>query len=281
LLHYRGEDVKKGFVVAVVLMLSAPAAMLGQQRSEPHERRDQIKLLEGVLQRAAGLGAEQVAKKLQMLEPGVTALAGQPRARGFVLEGYGVFFDVEVPALMQSYVSSLLVLQRDAQMGTALEQLRQAIQTLPAGQERMSAEQAFHRLEMQVGPVPQRRGRGPQPEVRATDSADATPVSSVAAAPAPAPPGDPIPANWDPLAEYTRAVQTQLIEVMLNYSHGLNLGPDEWLTVAARDSHGPMPGQIDDSQTIVLRVRGSDLAIYAADRTRLDEIRKKVEVRVF
>ena len=271
---------KKGFVVAIVLTLSAPAAMLGQQRPEPHARRDQIKLLEGVLQNAAGLGAEQVAKKLQMLEPGVTTLAGQPRARGFVLDGYGVFFDVEVPALMQNVVGSLLVLQRDAQMASSLEQLRQVIVALPAGPERLRAEQAFRRLEMQVGPVPH-RGRGPQPEVRATDSADATPVSSVATAPAP-PAGDPIPANWDPLAEYTRAVQTQLIEAMLNFSHSLNLGPDEWLTVAARDSHGPMmPGQIDDSQTIVLRVRGSDLLIYAADRTRLDEIRKKVEVRVF
>jgi hypothetical protein len=262
-----------------MLMLSAPAAMLGQQRAETHARRDQIKLLEGVLQSAAGLGAEQVAKKLQALEPGVTALAGQPRARGFVLEGYGVFFDVEVPALLQSYVGSLLILQRDAQMGSALDQLRQVIQSLPAGQERLRAEQAFSRLEMQVGPVQQRRGR-PRAEVRATDSGDPTPVSSVAAAPA-APAGDPIPADWDPLAEYTRAVQTQLVEAMLNYSHGLNLGYDEWLTVAARDSRGPMPGQIDDSQTIVLRVKGSDLAIYAADRSRLDEIRKKVEVRVF
>ena len=84
-----------------------------------------MKLLEGVLQNAAGLGAEQVAKKLQALEPGVTALAGQPRARGFVLEGYGVFFDVEVPALLQSVVWSQMVLQRDTQMGSALEALRQ------------------------------------------------------------------------------------------------------------------------------------------------------------
>jgi hypothetical protein len=273
--------VKKGFVVAVVLMVSAPAAMLGQQRPEPPARRDQIKILEGVLQQAAGLGAEQVAKKLQVLEPGVTTLAGQPRARGFVLEGYGVFFDVEVPALMQNVVGSLLILQRDGQMAAALEQMRHVIQTLPAGQDRMRAEQAFRRLESQVGPVPQRRGRPQQPEVRATDSADPTPVSNLATSPA-VPAGDPIPADWDPLAEYTRAVQTQLIEAMLNFSHSLNLGPEEWLTVAARDSHGPMlPGQIDDAQTIVLRVKGSDLAIYAADRTRLDEIRKKVEVRVF
>jgi hypothetical protein len=278
--------VKKGLVVAVVLMMSAPAAMLGQGRpQEPQTRRDQIKLLEGVLQNAAGLGAEQVAKKLQMLEPGVTALAGQPRARGFVLEGYGVFFDVEVPALLQNFVGSLLILQRDAQMGTALEALRQALQTMPQGQERARAEQAFRRVELQLGPVPQqRRGRVSQPDqVNAANTSDpaAVPVTTTSAAPS-APAGDPIPADWDPLAEYTRAVQTQLIDAMLNFSHGLNLGPDEWLTVAAHDSHGPMmPGQIDDAQTIILRIKGSDLAIYAADRTRLDEIRKKVEVRVF
>ena len=271
---------KKGFVVAVVLMLSAPAATLAQDRpQEARPRRDQIKLLEGVLQNAAGLGAEQVAKKLQTLEPGVTALAGQPRARGFVLEGYGVFFDVEVPALLQSVVWSQMVLQRDANTGMALEALRQALQTLPAGPERSRAEQAYLRIEQQVGPVPQRRGRPNQ--VRAADSGDPTTVS-VTPPPVPTVPKLEIPADWDPLAEYTRAVQTQLIEAMLNFSHSLNLGPDEWLTVAAHDSHGPMqPGQIDDSQTIVLRVRGSDLAIYAADRTKLDEIRKKVEVRVF
>lgn len=273
---------KKGLVVAVVLMMSAPAVMLGQgQPQQPHSRRDQIKLLEGVLQNAAGLGAEQVAKKLQMLEPGVTALAGQPRARGFVLEGYGVFFDVEVPALLQNFVGSLLIMQRDAQVGSALEALRQVLQTLPPGQDRARAEQAFRRVELQLGPVPpQRRGR-PQPDqVNAANTGDpaAVPVTSTAAAP----PENPIPADWDPLAEYTRAVQTQLIDAMLNFSHGLNLGADEWLTVAAHDSHGPLsPGQIDDTQTIVLRVKGSDLAIYAADRTRLDEIRKKVEVRVF
>ena len=142
-----------------------------------------------------------------------------------------------------------MVLQRDTQMGSALEALRQVLQTLPAGPERLRAEQAYRRIEQQVGPVPQRRGRVPQPnEVRAADSADPTTVSVTTTAPVPAVPKLELPADWDPLAEYTRAVQTQLIEAMLNFSHSLNLGPDEWLTVAAHDSHGPsMPGQIDDS----------------------------------
>ncbi len=60
------------------------------------------------------------------------------------------------------------------------------------------------------------------------------------------------------------------------------LGPDEWLTVAARDSGGPMmSGQIDDAMTILLRIRGTDLAAYAADRSRREEVRKRVEVRLF
>jgi hypothetical protein len=274
--------VKKGIVVAIVLMLSAPVTTLGQASSpDAQKRRNQIKLLEGVLQNAAGLGAEHVAKKLQVLDPGVTVLVGQPRARGFVLETYGIFFDVEVPALIQSVVWSQMILQRDAQIGTALESLRRALESMPAGPDRSQAQQAFRRLEMQVGPLPQRGGRAVSAaNAAATDVATTPPGSPATPLNASAPVE--IPANWDPLAEYTTAVQNQLIEAMLDYSQGLNLGPDEWLTVAARDSHGPvMPGQIDDAQTIVLRVKGSDLAAYAADRTRREEIRRKVEVRVF
>jgi hypothetical protein len=62
----------------------------------------------------------------------------------------------------------------------------------------------------------------------------------------------------------------------------MDLGPDEWLTVAARESEGPLaPNQLYDLTTVQLRVKGSDLAVYAADRTRRAEVRQKVEVRVF
>jgi hypothetical protein len=40
-------------------------------------------------------------------------------------------------------------------------------------------------------------------------------------------------------------------------------------------------GQIDDAMTILLRVKGSDLAAFAADRGKREEVRKRVEVRVF
>jgi hypothetical protein len=64
----------------------------------------------------------------------------------------------------------------------------------------------------------------------------------------------------------------------------MDLGPEQWLTVAARASESPMPQPgLSDLITIVMRVKGSDLSIYHADPTKRDEIRQrvKVEARVF
>jgi hypothetical protein len=62
----------------------------------------------------------------------------------------------------------------------------------------------------------------------------------------------------------------------------IDLLPDEWLTVAARDGAGPIgPGQIYETITMVLRVKGSDVADFRAGRISIEELRKKVEVREF
>ena len=69
---------------------------------------------------------------------------------------------------------------------------------------------------------------------------------------------------------------------MLDHSLPMNLGPEEWLTVAARDSEGPLtPDEIYDASTILIRVKGSDLATYAADRTKRSDVRSRVEVKEF
>ena len=55
---------------------------------------------------------------------------------------------------------------------------------------------------------------------------------------------------------------------MLDFSKNLELKPDEWLSVAARGSDGALtPGEILQLTTVVLRVKGSDLADYLAGRT--------------
>ena len=67
------------------------------------------------------------ARRLERFEPaGVTVLTGVPRARGFLLDGYGMFFDVEIPDMNQSVIWSMMSVQRDRQVGNALDSLRAA-----------------------------------------------------------------------------------------------------------------------------------------------------------
>ena len=114
--------------------------------------------------------------------------------------------------------------------------------------------------------------------------AGARPAGAARALPAPGQVSAAAAAMPDPNVLYSEAVKGALVEAMLDYSLQMNLGPEEWLTVAARASEGPMPpAGLSDLITIVLRVKGSDLSVYHADPTKRDEIRQrvKVEARVF
>ncbi len=70
---------------------------------------------------------------------------------------------------------------------------------------------------------------------------------------------------------------------MLDHSHQLGLGIDEWLTIAARGSQGPLVSQavFQDTVTISLAIKGSDLSDYRAGRLTRDEVRARVVVREF
>ena len=86
---------------------------------------------------------------------------------------------------------------------------------------------------------------------------------------------------FDPNASYTDAVKRQLIDAMLDYSSPLELRPNEWLTIAARDGDPPIPTVIYESITMVVRARGADLAEFRAGRLSREEMLKRVEVRGF
>ena len=265
---------KRGLLLTTAATLALPALAAGQVRPpDVQRRRDQIQLMEGVLARAVRLGAEQVNRRMQSVDPTMTVITGQARARGFVLEGYGVFFDVEVPTMSASAVWSMMTVQRDVQVASALESLRRALESLPDGPKLQEAQQALQRVARQVGPVQPARG----PAGGAIPAGGTVPAPNTVIASNVAP--DPID---DPDRQYTEAVKSSLIDAMLDHSLSMDLGPDEWLTVAARQSEGPLaPNELFDLATIVLRVKGSDLATYAADRSKRAEVRQKVEVRVF
>jgi hypothetical protein len=182
-------------------------------------RRDAIGIMEGVLATAVKQGADDVVRQIKERQGQVaTFLTGFAKARGFILEDYGVVFHVEIPGVRASVVG-------------LMEQLDQ--------RERQRSAPRAERL------------------------------------------GETVDMPFDPNAAYTDAVKNTLIDKMLTYSIGLDLDPDEWLTIAARDGDVPPPGAIYESITMVLRVRGGDLAEFHAKRISRDEVLKRVQVRGF
>jgi hypothetical protein len=196
----------------------APMAPVALSQIELRQRRDAIFLLEGVLAKAVRLGAAATAREIQNVQPGIRMFTTAPvKAHGTYLEGYGVFFQVEVPQTMSSFVSLM--------------------ESVAAGNQlRASAAQRAA-----VGDIP--------PEASAS-----------------------------PDALYVESVKAHLIDAMLEYSRSLQLRPEEWLTVAAREAE-EAPGQIEEPSLMVLRIRGADLAEFLAGRLTPLEVRKRVQVR--
>ncbi|MEX1128699.1 MAG: hypothetical protein WEB50_09060 [Vicinamibacterales bacterium] len=192
-----------------------PAGPVVLSEVELRQRRDAIFLLEGVLAKAVRLGAAATAREIQNIQPGIRMFTTAPvKAHGTYLEGYGVFFQVEIPQAMSSVVNLI-------ESVTAASQLR----AQPAA----------------VG------GRTPDPMA-------------------------------GPDAHYVESVKRQLVDAMLEYSRSLQLRPEEWLTVAAREAE-EAPGQIEEPSLMVLRIQGADLSEFLAGRLTPVEVRKRVQVR--
>ncbi len=229
--------------------------------------------MEGNLTQAVRAGAQNVGRRLQRYEPSSLFVTSDARARGFVLEGYGVFFDVDVPTMRQSVVWTMrtLLQQRETEIAT----LRQYIANAPDGARRRDALVRLRQLEgsHDAAPAPVAQPAPPGMAAAATVNETTTVASTTAVSEADL---------SDPNALYTDEVKGALIDAMLDFSTRLNIGANEWLTVAARDSEGPIiPNALDETTTIVLRVKGSDLLAFHTKQLSREEARKKVEVREF
>ncbi len=269
-----------GLALASALAAQGPP---GERREADRvlEQRYRITQMENALSSAVRHAAEGMGRRLQAVTPGVVFLTGSARARGFVLPDYGVFFDVEVPALPLSIAWTLRVMERDLDMGRSLQVIRDLLRSLPEAQRR-DAEQALRRIELRVGSgTPPVAATGAEPAPRGAGAVQAAAVLPPTGAPAAVAPAPPAPAT-DLDEDYTEVVKREIVDAMLEYSRQLALGPDAWLVVAARDSAGPVaPGEIYDATTIVLRIKGSDLAAFHVGRLTKEEARKRVDVREF
>jgi hypothetical protein len=273
---------------AAVLALAVPA--FGQTSGpgpEVLKRRYQIKVMEGVLQGAVRHGADVLSAELRPINPNLVLLTGLARARGTILDGYGVFFDVEIPALRESVAWSIrtMALEPDPLVFRSLEQLKREAAAIPDTTARASLQQQIAELESRMG-VNALGASGPE---STSQNSSARRVSNqqrsegfVAAPTADVARARPAPQLQDPNEMYTRAVKDALIDAMLDHSGPMDISSDEWLTVAARDADGPLgAGEPYDAMTLVLRIKGGDLADFRAGRITRDQARERVDVREF
>ena len=272
--------------VALVLgVAGSVAAQTAQQGdAEQVKARQKVFMMEGVLERAVQIGVDSLRQRVRSVMPDdMLLLSGAPQVRGFRLEGYGVLFDVEVPALRRSMAWSLRTMnESSALLARDLAAMRAQIQSHPDERVRVEFERTLRRVQQQVGPVgpttPEMIAQAPRP---GTVSAQTIGTAPALAPLAPLPDAGLL---MDPSEAYTQEVKGALIDAMIENSAPLMVGPEEWLTVAARDNIQVdrfMPGDPSEVTTIVLRIKGSDLAAYRAQKITVDEVRTRVDVREF
>jgi hypothetical protein len=257
--------------------------------------RHHIYVMEGALARAVDYGAKQLNREISQVMPGVFMLEGEARARGVHLDGYGVFFDVRVPMMRQSMVWSMrMMLEQDAAtQQIAVAELKKAMQGVTDPGTRANLERAVRQLERQNQPAQNARGADaavapgvvmPNTEAIPVGAATAGGISANTVRPAPPARVDNIWAK-DPNRAYTEAVTRALVDAMIDYSAPMQIGLDQWLTVAARDDEGrdtlAPPDPLDEVVTMIYRIKGSDLQEYRQGRIDRDEVRRRVQVSQF
>jgi hypothetical protein len=262
------------------MITSASIAIVAQAPSRGDaESRYQIAQMERVLEGAVEHGATITRDRLRaVLPPGDTLMSGEnARARGFRLDGYGVFFDVLVPPFETetTLTWSLRTLdQNDLGLDSAMKELRAYIQR--SGDANL--QQALKRVELQVSPAslsvaaPIVVGASPRTATGSAASTNADP---------PAAPADPI--LNDPNEAYRSEVIRALMDAMLDHSTALAITANEWLTVAARanDDRPRLAPADTDARTRIIRLRGADLMQYLAHQISKEDALKRIEVKVF
>ncbi len=250
-------------VLALGVALAPPAfAQTAPRPVDARQTHYQIGVMERVLEGAVEHGAANLRERLQAVFPDAPAqllILDNPRVRGFRLDAYGVFFDVEVPSLNGTLTWTLRTLDPGpppaAAPGSAPIPASNAVPILPNS----------------------RRAAGVRPADRGVTAASVAPSAPAAAQAV----DDRILEN--PNEEYRSEVVQALKDAMLDYSGPLAVGPDEWMTIAARGIQDrPRVSPPDsDVQTVLIRIRGADLAAFHAGQLSRDEVLKRIDRRVF
>ena len=273
--------------VAVVFGIAGGAwAQVSPQNvdAEQVKARQRIFMMEGVFERAVQLGVDNLGRRVRAVMPDDALLqGGVPVVRGFRLEGYGVFFDVEVPALRHSLAWSLRTMnQTGMALARDLAQMRAFVQSIADPNVRAEFDRTLLRLQQQVGPTPPLTNRVAS-QGQAVTAQSVPPLAEQSEFTVVVPPQvDPLLLN-DPSEAYTQEVKAALLDAMVENGGPLVLGDDEWLTIAARDNamSDPFMTGDPDATTLVMRIKGGELNAFRAGRLTLEEVRSMVQIDEF
>jgi hypothetical protein len=234
------------------------------------QARQEVSALEGVLENAVRYGAQMLTEHVQNANvPDMVMLTGMARARGFRLDGYGVVFDVEFPSIRRSVMWSMRALRPDRELLARMRELRKEMQGAGDAAARQALDRDIRDLEAQIKDYDQQVAM-----TAASSNASASGPTVMSRAPTDL--------KTDLKSTYFNDITSALVAAILDHGAPIGVGPDEWLTVAARESadRGFVPNDPNDTaMTFILRIKGSDLAALQERRLTKDEARTKVEIK--
>lgn len=236
---------KTGVVLAVAMTMAAEA-VAGTQTSvrtttEQQMRQEKISIMEGTLTSSVDVASKRLAKDVKSIDSTAMLFAGRARAKGFTLEGHGVFFYVEVPTLDLTVMMTVQQFEREQ---------RSAQQRAEAQQPGGDAQQV-NNLRLDTPPAPLTAV-----EALANLAAEGQKWRATVRL-----------ALIDAMLDNSKNLELKPDEWLTIAARG--------------SETELMPNEILNLTTTVLRVKGTDLADFLAGRLTKEEARLKVEVREF
>ena len=269
---------------AATPVMAPTAAAPDKARPSSIDRTSEVRMLEGVFVQAMNQGASDLVRQMQTIDPGSvvqgSVIVSPARARGIALDEYGVLFYVDVPLMNMSvmWTQRMMVVENLRNSIGEARRLR-ARATSPDDQQQLDARiQMLTNSLSVIAPPMATAAASPVTPVANTllQPQAGSVIAATVADTAPVTPPDT--RSTDEM--YSDAIKTALMNAMVNHSAGLMLADDEWLTVAARDNSGPkIPGALEDRSGVILRIKGSDLAAFRANKLSRDEVLKKIEIK--
>jgi hypothetical protein len=269
--------------LSAALPAAAQVPQVPQATAAQLQARREIGAVESALENAVRYGAEMLTRHVQTSNvTDMVMLTGIARARGFRLEGYGVLFDVEFPSIRRTVMWSMRALQRpDKELLNAMRELRKTMQGPGDAAARQELDRDIRELETQIKQNDEQVNARKRPAASETVGALAA-ASGGSGGPGPSmTPGAVGDSKTDPKAIYQNEITNALVDAILDRGGFIGVGPEEWLTVAARESADRGFDPNDTSMTFILRIKGSDLNALQAQRLTKEDARKRVEIKQY